>query len=167
MGGKKRGHYCKGCGDFLHNEKFSGNGHRKHLCKECYKNGRLINTESKSDYDRNLHLLSKAIRNGMIVYMEHKSFFLFEYQNARYIIGDELSTDIYLYQGYKEPKFIVSEKLQKSNALMDVLYKKYYDSLNNDHSFDYEELLYDESVNISKKRIQHLEVISSIQQLKE
>jgi len=34
-------------------------------------------------------------------------------------------------------------------------------------NFDYEELLYDEHIEISKKRRQHLEVISSIHHLME
>ncbi|MCC3359113.1 hypothetical protein [Bacillus sp. REN16] len=125
----KRGHYCKGCGDFLPNEKFSGRGHREHLCKECKKEGRLVNTELNSNYDRNLHLLSKAIRNCMIVYMEHESFFLFEYKSSRYIMGGNLNSEIYVYQGDKEQKFLVSEKLHKIEALMDVLYKKYYETM--------------------------------------
>ena len=118
MRSKKRGHFCKGCGDFLPNEKFSGRGHREHLCKECKKAGISISTESNSDYDRNFHRLSKAVRNCMIVYKEYESFFLFEYQHSRYIIGDELSSEIYVYRGDKEQKFLVSEKLQKSDVVI-------------------------------------------------
>lgn len=166
MGSRKRGRYCQACGDFLPNEKFGGKGHRKHLCKDCKNEGRMLVIESDADYDRNFHLLSKAIRNCMIVFMEHESFFLFEYQKSRYIIGDELSTEIYVYQRKKDEKFFVSEKLQKSNVLMDVLYKKYYETMDNDNCFDYEELLYDEYIDISKKRRQYIEVVSCIQQLK-
>jgi hypothetical protein len=32
---KHRGHYCRICGDCKPNEKFSGKGHAKHICKEC------------------------------------------------------------------------------------------------------------------------------------
>lgn len=32
-----RGHYCKVCGSILPNEKFSGKGHARHLCKKCSK----------------------------------------------------------------------------------------------------------------------------------
>lgn len=166
MRSKKRGHFCKGCRDFLPNEKFSGRGHREHLCKECKKAGILVSTESNSDYDRKFHLLSKAIRNCMIVYLEYESFFLFEYQNSRYIIRDDLSSEIYVYREDKEQKFLVSEKLQKSEVVMEVLYKKYYDTMDNNQSFDYEELIYDEYVEISKKRRQYFEVISAIQHLK-
>ena len=38
MGKKKRqGHYCRGCGRYRANEKFSGKGHRQHLCKDCHR----------------------------------------------------------------------------------------------------------------------------------
>ncbi len=29
------GHYCKICGRVRPNEKFSGKGHKNHICKEC------------------------------------------------------------------------------------------------------------------------------------
>lgn len=32
---KKRGHYCKVCGEYKTNEKFSGRGHAAHICKAC------------------------------------------------------------------------------------------------------------------------------------
>ena len=32
---QQRGHYCRTCGRHLPNEKFSGKGHRVHVCKEC------------------------------------------------------------------------------------------------------------------------------------
>lgn len=153
--GRERGNYCIECGDFLPNEKFSGSGHRKHLCKDCNRKGKKVNSESTSDFDRKLHQLSKAIRNCMIVYMRYESFFLFEYQSVRYIIvGDEFSSEIFEYRRDKEQKFFVSEKLQKSEVLMEVLYKKYYDTMDNGHSFDYEELVYDEFIELSKKRKQ-------------
>ena len=31
----KKGHYCKICGEYKANEKFSGKGHAAHICKEC------------------------------------------------------------------------------------------------------------------------------------
>ena len=30
-----RGHYCKICGEYKSNEKFSGKGHAAHICKAC------------------------------------------------------------------------------------------------------------------------------------
>ena len=32
---KKHGHYCKICGQYKANEKFSGKGHAAHICKSC------------------------------------------------------------------------------------------------------------------------------------
>ena len=32
---KKHGHYCKVCGEYKANEKFSGRGHAVHICKVC------------------------------------------------------------------------------------------------------------------------------------
>jgi hypothetical protein len=32
---KRRGHFCWMCGRVRPNEKFSGSGHRDHVCKEC------------------------------------------------------------------------------------------------------------------------------------
>ena len=32
---KKHGHYCKICGEYKSNEKFSGKGRAAHICKAC------------------------------------------------------------------------------------------------------------------------------------
>lgn len=32
---KQQGHYCKICGRYRANEKFSGKGHAQHICKDC------------------------------------------------------------------------------------------------------------------------------------
>lgn len=34
---KQHGHYCKVCGEYKANEKFSGKGHAAHICKACAK----------------------------------------------------------------------------------------------------------------------------------
>ena len=34
---KPHGHYCKVCGEYKANEKFSGKGHVAHICKVCAK----------------------------------------------------------------------------------------------------------------------------------
>ena len=33
--GRSHGHYCKICGEYKANEKFSGKGHAAHICKAC------------------------------------------------------------------------------------------------------------------------------------
>lgn len=40
---KQQGHYCRICGEYKANEKFSGKGHAQHICKACMsamKNGK-------------------------------------------------------------------------------------------------------------------------------
>lgn len=32
---KHQGHYCRICGEYKANEKFSGKGHARHICKQC------------------------------------------------------------------------------------------------------------------------------------
>ena len=32
-----KGHYCRICGEYKANERFSGKGHTQHICKECAK----------------------------------------------------------------------------------------------------------------------------------
>lgn len=32
---KKQGHFCKVCHEYKANEKFSGKGHARHICKQC------------------------------------------------------------------------------------------------------------------------------------
>ena len=34
---KRHGHYCKICGEYRANEKFTGKGHAAHICKACAK----------------------------------------------------------------------------------------------------------------------------------
>lgn len=36
---KPHGHYCRICGQYKANEKFSGRGHAAHICKACAKRG--------------------------------------------------------------------------------------------------------------------------------
>lgn len=165
MGSKKRGHYCKACGKYLANEKFNGKGHREHVCKDCKRKGRKAQSESTSDYDRKLHLLSKTIKNCLIVYTDYINFFLFEYQGSRYIISDDFDSKIFVYQDTTEQRFRVSQALQKDKLLMEVLYNKYYDTMENGHVIEYDDVFEDEYVKISKKRKQHLEVILSIHHL--
>ena len=52
MSKKKRphGHYCKICGEYKANEKFSGKGHAAHICKSC---SRLSAAEKAAAMDIN------------------------------------------------------------------------------------------------------------------
>jgi hypothetical protein len=71
----------------------------------------------------------------------------------------------FLFQENSEKKFTVSNALQKSEIVMEVLNEKYYEIMENGHVLDYEDIMDEEYLDISKKRRQFLEVVLSIQQL--
>jgi hypothetical protein len=48
---KKQGHYCHVCGRHRANEKFSGKGHAKHICKDCDREHRAKLRERKRALD--------------------------------------------------------------------------------------------------------------------
>ena len=58
MSKKPNGHYCRICGQYKANEKFSGRGHTAHICKACAKRG---NKPPEIDI-------------GPLVFMENDSF---------------------------------------------------------------------------------------------
>ena len=47
---RPHGHYCKICGEYKANEKFSGKGHVAHICKSC---SHLCATEKAAAMDIN------------------------------------------------------------------------------------------------------------------
>ena len=55
---KLRGHYCWACGRRRANEKFSGKGHAKHICKDCAKEQR-----AKAKKKRKIAATPRAERN--------------------------------------------------------------------------------------------------------
>ncbi|MGG5254222.1 hypothetical protein ACQYAD_12070 [Neobacillus sp. SM06] len=59
---KRRGHFCIGCEEYLPNEKFSGKGHRKHLCKKCQKSNKAQSTNQYSD--ENFAFIASYTSNG-------------------------------------------------------------------------------------------------------
>ncbi|MFC0560613.1 hypothetical protein [Halalkalibacter alkalisediminis] len=106
------------------------------ICKDCKRKGEIAYETSTSDYDREVNNLNKAIRNCLIVYLQSSSFFLFEYQRARYITRDDFESEIFIYQVNADQKFVVEKTLKRNDALMDVLVKKYYESMGNGHVVD-------------------------------
>lgn len=161
---KKSGHYCQACGETRPNEKFSGKGYRQHICKDCKKKGEKPFAQSTSIYDREVNYLNKAIRNCLILYLQRSNFFLFEYRRARYITRDDFESEIFLYQSNDDQTFKVDESLERNEALLEVLYKKYFESMENGHAVD-DDVLEQDLLDLSKKRQQHIEVILALKQL--
>ena len=63
------GHYCKICGCIKPNEKFSGKGHKNHICKECSKmplkeRTAILNEKEIFGYLKQSHI-SKKILNDL------------------------------------------------------------------------------------------------------
>ncbi len=70
---RNRGHYCWCCGRVRPNEKFSGAGHARHLCKECSRLGR-----EELEYRQNLVDLERLVTwEGIIGRKKRKSFLRF------------------------------------------------------------------------------------------
>ncbi len=61
---RPHGHYCKICGEYKANEKFSGEGHAAHICKAC---SRLSAAEKVADTAREIYNICfpRAERNAM------------------------------------------------------------------------------------------------------
>lgn len=71
------GHYCRICGRTRANERFSGKGHKKHICEECSKLSVTENDEMtivNQIYSLCRYInLSKANRRMLEGYLQHKS----------------------------------------------------------------------------------------------
>lgn len=102
---KRCGHYCFMCGRYRANEKFSGKGHRKHICKDCQRKGK---TEE-------LHLNVQSTHNPFIKQLKVKlieitkidGYIFFDINQKTYVIHDfdEVipKTFKYIYKSNKEP----------------------------------------------------------------
>lgn len=53
------GHYCRICGRTRANEKFSGKGHKNHVCKDC--SGKSVRKAKKNSIDKNAFVSETAV----------------------------------------------------------------------------------------------------------
>ncbi|MFV2049617.1 hypothetical protein ACEWK1_19955 [Metabacillus sp. YM-086] len=84
MGKKKQGHYCFGCDRYRANEKFSGKGHRQHICKECKSKGK----EKEIFFDIKPHhnRLIKLLKVQCVVFKEENEYLFFSIRGQTYLI---------------------------------------------------------------------------------
>lgn len=70
---KYRGHFCWCCGCIRPNEKFSGRGHRRHLCKDCQKlgKGEIEFRQQQRDIDRLLDWEGRIRRKTKHVFQRY------------------------------------------------------------------------------------------------
>jgi hypothetical protein len=79
------GHYCKICGCVKPNEKFSGKGHKNHICKECLKipleeRAEILQEDEIFGYLKQSHISQKNIKRlNKLVLSENKK--IAEYAN--------------------------------------------------------------------------------------
>lgn len=67
------GHYCRICGRTRANEKFTGKGHKNHVCKDCSgKSGKKAKRSSSSEDD--LIFETKLLSNDMLIHSENMFF---------------------------------------------------------------------------------------------
>lgn len=74
---KRRGHYCKGCGEFKANEKFTGKGRSQHLCKECKKRG-ITSEEDLFESDETFAFIAGYTESGIPFGITHEEWELEE-----------------------------------------------------------------------------------------
>ncbi|RXI96569.1 hypothetical protein DS745_22970 [Anaerobacillus alkaliphilus] len=85
MGKKRSGHYCFVCGRYRANEKFSGKGHRQHICKDCKSKGKhkdIPNLATPSGR------ILKHLKVKLVVTTEFASYLFFEINGAVYATYD-------------------------------------------------------------------------------
>jgi len=77
---QRRGHYCWACASYLPNEKFSGRGHARHICRKCSKLG-----AEELEYRQALRNLERLITpSGVIPRKRRKAFEQFlHHENPR------------------------------------------------------------------------------------
>jgi hypothetical protein len=74
---KRRGHFCWCCGLMRPNERFSGGGHARHLCKDCHKLGakELTYRQAVRNIDRMIQWESGRVkrkqRNSFAKFLRH------------------------------------------------------------------------------------------------
>ncbi len=68
---RPHGHYCKICGEYKANEKFSGKGHAAHICKSC---SRLSAAEKAAamDINRMMNLPMRRLSDNEKKWLENK-----------------------------------------------------------------------------------------------
>ncbi len=57
---KRRGHYCRVCGRQRANEKFSGKGHARHICRDCEREQRRSRRERKKAKAKHLPIEKRS-----------------------------------------------------------------------------------------------------------
>lgn len=66
---KRQGHYCRICGEYKANEKFSGRGHAQHICKAC-----MSKKNKGGEIDSEIPIVDDDYDNELFGDMEYDMF---------------------------------------------------------------------------------------------
>ena len=107
---KARGHFCWCCGRVRANERFSGRGHARHLCKECSKLGKeeLAYRQAVRDIDGLLDW------NGVVRRKQRKSFERFlshPDERVRRYAEDVAAEDARAREAFRQERLALAEEL--------------------------------------------------------
>lgn len=89
------GHYCRVCGKTRSNEKFSGKGHKNHICKDCSgKSGKKAKGSSLNEESQVMDDLELLF--GALVHSEEEAFGGFSFYDDAFEIdgSDDEDEDI-------------------------------------------------------------------------
>ncbi len=84
---KKGGHYCRGCGRYRANEKFSGKGHKLHICKDCKGKGRTGVEEEQFFHVKQRHnSYRKPLKIKLVMKNDTEEYIIFLHMGKRYMV---------------------------------------------------------------------------------
>ena len=66
------GHYCSICGEYKANEKFSGSGHKEHICKECMSSFSKAERTKAKTIERLDYLPWRKLKQGQKAFLMEK-----------------------------------------------------------------------------------------------
>ncbi|MFS0862017.1 hypothetical protein [Fredinandcohnia sp. 179-A 10B2 NHS] len=116
MGKKKRGHYCFKCGRDRANEKFSGKGHRQHICKDCKRKG---NQKEEVPTIKPSFNFRRILKIRSVVMTDTREYMFFTIHNNIYCLIDfdesfEAMSYIYKYHQDLQPSFKLTSELNNN-----------------------------------------------------
>lgn len=135
---KRQRHYCKICGEIKANEKFSGKGHAKHICKSCQslpadKRPNMtcdvdVVEQSEKDYDT---VYDYTDIDNLPVFMEKKKFTELD-KCEKTLLREYIRSQIIEHWKYSNLYPNEQELVEIRKRMISVFEEEYYITLKND-----------------------------------
>ena len=134
---KQQGQYCRICGEYKANEKFSGKGHARHICKKC----QSLPEEAKTDMIRSNEVERAAFKYPMT---RHEWELLEKYasKHTDKESGRIAQAMLDMKRGNQTP----DEDMEEDDVLIEGIYEEEtipYAELEDDNRYQLEELMAD------------------------